>query len=113
MADDKRTSHRIASIAARGVRDPKSLTPDEVRSVAGSDLVQAAIRHLARTGDERTSQRVASIASRALRDPGGRTKEEIQTLCGSALTQAPSSAANTIIGNAMYVPPHNAMRDGN
>ena len=35
------TSLRIAKIAARGVRFPGALTPEEVRSVCGSVLTQA------------------------------------------------------------------------
>lgn len=35
------TSARIASIAARGLRDPASLTPEDIRALAGSALTQA------------------------------------------------------------------------
>lgn len=34
------TSARIASIAGRGLRDPKSLTPNEIREVCGAALEQ-------------------------------------------------------------------------
>ncbi len=36
------TSTRIASIAARALRDPKSLTESEIRSLAASALTQVA-----------------------------------------------------------------------
>ena len=34
------TSTQIASIAARGLRDPASLTPEEIKAVCGSALTQ-------------------------------------------------------------------------
>lgn len=36
------TSPRIAEIASRAMRDPKSLTESEIRSLAASALTQAA-----------------------------------------------------------------------
>ncbi len=41
MAFNETTSHRVASIAARGLRDPSSLTLDEIQEVCGSALTQA------------------------------------------------------------------------
>lgn len=35
------TSDRIASIAGRGLDDPTSLTPEEIRAVCGSAVTQA------------------------------------------------------------------------
>lgn len=37
---DERTSIRIAKIAARGIKDPASLTDEEIRSLAASALTQ-------------------------------------------------------------------------
>jgi len=41
---NEKTSPRIASIAARGIRDPKSLTPAEIAALAASALNQTADR---------------------------------------------------------------------
>ncbi len=41
MAQNEKTSKEIASIAAKALKDPKSLTPAEIRSLAGSALTQA------------------------------------------------------------------------
>ncbi len=41
MANNERTSHRVASIAARGFDDPASLTLAEIRTVCASALTQA------------------------------------------------------------------------
>ncbi|AXQ69172.1 hypothetical protein HOU02_gp553 [Caulobacter phage CcrBL9] len=41
MADHEHTSPEIASLAARALRDPASLTEDEIKSLAASALTQA------------------------------------------------------------------------
>jgi hypothetical protein len=38
---DEHTSREIAALAAKGLRDPESLTGDEVRRLAASALTQA------------------------------------------------------------------------
>jgi hypothetical protein len=40
MSKGEFTSEEIASIAARGVRDPKSLTEAEIKAVCGSAMTQ-------------------------------------------------------------------------
>ncbi len=42
MAKNEKTSAAVASIAARGLKDPKSLTPKEIQKVSGTALTQAA-----------------------------------------------------------------------
>lgn len=37
---DRETSPEVAAIAARGIQDPQSLTPDEIKSVCASALSQ-------------------------------------------------------------------------
>lgn len=41
MASNEKTSAEIASLAARALRDPASLTEAEIRSLAASALTQA------------------------------------------------------------------------
>lgn len=41
MADNEKTSKEIASIAAKGLRDPGSLTKAQIKKLAGSALTQA------------------------------------------------------------------------
>ena len=41
MAANEKTSPRIASIAARGLKDPASLSLEEIREICGSVLTQA------------------------------------------------------------------------
>lgn len=41
MTANERTSDRVASIAARGLDDPCSLSADEIRTVCASALTQA------------------------------------------------------------------------
>jgi hypothetical protein len=41
MAGNEKTSARIASIAARGARDPASLTLREIQAVCASAMTQA------------------------------------------------------------------------
>ncbi|WP_176392493.1 hypothetical protein VVT58_15195 [Sphingobium sp. SJ10-10] len=41
MAKDEKTSSKVASIAAKGLKDPKSLSPKEIKSIAGAALTQA------------------------------------------------------------------------
>lgn len=40
MPRTEETSARIASIAARGIREPRSLSPDEIKAVCASALTQ-------------------------------------------------------------------------
>ena len=39
--DRERTSHHVASIAAKALKDPKSVTLKQVKTLAGSALTQA------------------------------------------------------------------------
>ena len=41
MGLDEYSSERIAGVASRGLKDPTSLTPGEIRAVCGSVLTQA------------------------------------------------------------------------
>ena len=41
MVVEQETSRRVASIAARGLRTPGSLTPEEIQTFCGSALTQA------------------------------------------------------------------------
>ena len=41
MAKNEKTSPEVASIASRGLRDPASLTNEEIKKVCGSVLTQA------------------------------------------------------------------------
>jgi hypothetical protein len=41
MADNEKTSARVAQIASRGMQNPKSLTPDEIQTLAASALTQS------------------------------------------------------------------------
>jgi hypothetical protein len=40
MAMNERTSSRVGTIASKGLRDPKSLTPKEIKSIAAAALTQ-------------------------------------------------------------------------
>jgi len=40
MAENEKTSKRIASIAARGIKDPGSLTKAEIKAVSATALTQ-------------------------------------------------------------------------
>jgi hypothetical protein len=42
MAKNEKTSAKVASNAAKGTSNPKSLTPKQVQSVSASALTQAA-----------------------------------------------------------------------
>lgn len=42
MAKDEKTSKAIASIASKALKDPKSVTPAEIKKLAASALTQTA-----------------------------------------------------------------------
>ena len=42
MADNEKTSAKIAALASKAMRDPKSLTPAEIKSLGASALTQTA-----------------------------------------------------------------------
>ncbi len=46
MAGNEKTSVEVAAIAARALKDPGSLTHDEIKQLAGSVLTQAPDRDL-------------------------------------------------------------------
>ena len=78
----KQTSKRVASDAARILRDPKATKAE--REVAASALDQVVLLHGANL--DQTSKRVASDAARILRDPRA-TKAE-REVAASALVQS-------------------------
>ncbi len=41
MAENEKTSARVAAIASKAMQNPKSLTPDEIQALAASVLSQA------------------------------------------------------------------------
>lgn len=41
MPKNEKTSKSIASIASQGLKNPKSLTPTEIKKISGSALTQA------------------------------------------------------------------------
>lgn len=41
MAKSEKTSPAVATIASKGLRKPKSLTPTEIKKISGSVLTQA------------------------------------------------------------------------
>lgn len=42
MAKNEKTGKSAGSLASKGLRNPRSLTPAEIRKVCGSDLTQRA-----------------------------------------------------------------------
>lgn len=40
MAKNEKTSDKVGSIASQGLRDPKSLTPSQIKTLAASALTQ-------------------------------------------------------------------------
>jgi len=40
MAKNEKTSKRVGSIASKALKNPKSVTPKEIRRIAGSVLTQ-------------------------------------------------------------------------
>ena len=77
----KQTSHKVASDAARVLKDPKATKID--RELAASALDQVVLRYGANL--DQTSKKVASDAARVLRDP---TATKIQReIAASALEQ--------------------------
>gem|GEM_PF-944505 len=40
MAINEKTSSKVASIASKGLKNPKSLSPKEIKSIAGAALTQ-------------------------------------------------------------------------
>ena len=41
MARNEKTSPKVASTASKGLKDPKSLTPKQIKSVSAAALTQA------------------------------------------------------------------------
>ncbi len=41
MADNEKTSDKMAKLASQAMRDPKSLTPTQIKSLGASNLTQA------------------------------------------------------------------------
>ncbi len=41
MAENEKTSARVAQIASRAMQNPKSVTPDEIQTLAASVLTQS------------------------------------------------------------------------
>jgi hypothetical protein len=67
----------IKSVAARGLREPKLLTPDEIKLIA---------EYVAKEAHATSVE--AAAAKKALHDPSSVTEEELKTLSGHVLGES-------------------------
>ena len=52
MAENEKTSARVAQIASKAMQNPKSVTPDEVQTLAASLLAQSPDQQQRRQGED-------------------------------------------------------------
>lgn len=78
MAKSESTGSKVASAAAKVLKDPKASKAE--KSVAASALTQ-------KGSTEKTSAKVASTAAKVLKDP--KASKEAKSAAASALTQKP------------------------
>jgi hypothetical protein len=52
MAQNEKTSAQVAQIASKAMKNPQSLTPDEVQALAASVLAQAPDRQQGQSGQQ-------------------------------------------------------------
>ncbi len=67
MAKDEKTSKRIATIAAKGLKTPEKLTKAEIKALAASALTQAPDKK--KSSSKATAKKAASKKSTAKKTP--------------------------------------------
>jgi len=103
MARNEKTSKRVASIAARGLKNPSSLTQAEIKTLAASALTQAPDTMKKSKADEKTIQRDSNAGGLMTIDLYDKLTKTLDKIISSCVVQVDDNAVYSPQLDAAYI----------